>query len=148
MQTSYILKWDQAVCRQQLHLWYPRNYHILSPTVPESTIPLDPQNHSYLLPAEYQCHYKLQRKWDRVSKWRHTHMEVVSVANSGSYYRNHHWSVAGEGDFIIYILCMCKAVTLVSIYPLHTILSWVKILKVADSICIVATILYKNSQGH
>ena len=56
----YILKWVWVVCRQPLHLWYPRSHHIPSPTLPGSTPQLDPPNCSFLLPTEYQCHCKLQ----------------------------------------------------------------------------------------
>ena len=63
-QTTYIPRWDQAVCRQHSHLWNPKSHHTLSPTVPGSTPPLDPQNYSFLPPTEYQCYCKLQMKWD------------------------------------------------------------------------------------
>ena len=63
--TSYILGWDQAVCRQRLHHWYPSSHHTLSPTLPGSIPPLYPQICCFLLQAEYQCCCKLQMKWNR-----------------------------------------------------------------------------------
>ena len=95
------------------------------------TVPHCPRKHTStrpsksLLPPTSRISVSLQAAEKVSQNYEDIHMEVVSC-KQWSHYRSHHWS---EGGNVNYIHPLCREVTLVSIYPLHTILSWVKIVR-------------------